>query len=365
MNKGLKRILLIFLCWRLGLFLLSYLSQFLVNLRPGYISEFGGWANFDGMHYLTIASRGYQGFQQAFFPFYPYLIRFFSKFFFHNYFISGLFISNLSILIALFLLYKLIRLDFSEKCAQMAIIFLLIFPTAFFFGNVYTESLFLVLVVGSFYAARKRQWLLVGLLGGFASATRLVGLFLFPALLVEWATGRGEKQKLKLVSLLPLFLILLGIGTYMWYLKKTVGDPLYFFHIQPLIGSQRTGGKLILIYQVFWRYLKMVLTTRLDVLYFVVWLELLSSLLFLILTISAYFKLRSSYLIFAILSFLTPTLTGTFSSMPRYVLTIFPGFIILGLMAERYRWLKITYPIVAGILLVISTILFIRGYFVA
>jgi len=320
---------------------------------------------FDGMHFLTIAARGYQGFQQAFFPFYPYLIRFFSKFIFHNYYVSGLFISNLSILIALFLLYKLIRLDFSEKCAQTAIIFLLIFPTAFFFGSVYTESLFLALVVGSFYAARKKQWLLAGLLGGFASATRLVGIFLFPALLVEWWQYKQQSKKQRILNLCWVFLSTGGLLFYMWYLKRTMGDPLYFVHVQSMFGANRTGGKLILLYQVFWRYLKMILTTKMNVLYFTVWLELLTSIMFLLLSIFTYYKMRLSYFVFMILAYLTPTLTGTFLSMPRFMLVLFPGFIILAIFSEKHSWFKIIYPVVSGILLVISTILFIRGYFVA
>jgi Gpi18-like mannosyltransferase len=360
-----KWLVLIFACWQLVLLLLTYVSQFIIKLRPDYVSEFGGRANFDGMHYLTIAERGYQGFQQAFFPFYPYLIHFFSKFIFHNYFVSGLFISNLSILITLFLFYKLVRLDFSEKIAQTAIIFLLIFPSSFFFGSVYTESLFLVLVIGSFYAARKKQWLLAGLLGGMASATRLVGLFLFPALLIEWGIGQKKKQKLRFVNLLPIFLILCGTGFYMWYLKKTVGDPLYFIHVQPMFGANRTGGKLILLYQVFWRYLKMILTTKMNVLYFTVWLELLTSIIFLLLSVFTYYKMRLSYFVFMILAYLIPTLTGTFLSMPRFMLALFPGFIILAIFSEKHSWFKIIYPVVSGILLVISTILFIRGYFVA
>jgi len=336
----------------------------LLPLREGFLGE-SIWANFDGVHYLTIARRGYQIFQQAFFPFYPYLIRYLNTFI-KDYLISGLLISHFSLFISLFLLYRLVRLDFGGRIAKRSLIYLLLFPTSFFFGSLYAESLFSALVLGSFYAARKKQWGIAGILGAFASATRFVGVFLFPALLIEWWKQHGRMKKKDLNSILPLFLIAFGFLVYMWYLKRTVGDPLYFIHVQPLFGVQRTGGKIILLYQVFWRYFKMLVTVeKLTPTYFVCVLEFLTGATFLVLTLFAYLRRWFSYVTFMAFAYIAPTLTGTLSSMPRYVLVLFPGFILLAIWAEKYRWLRILYPIIAGILLIISTILFTRGYFVA
>lgn len=361
--KNISRwILAAFVIWRLALSLFVFLGGKFVPLRPNFLGP-NPWANFDGVHYLSIAQKGYLQFQQAFFPFYPHLIHWLTRLT-GNYLFSGLLISHLALLVSLYLFYQLIRLDFEEKIAKKSILFLLFFPTAFYFGSVYTESLFLALILGSFYAARKKQWLLAGILGAFASTTRLVGIFLFPALLIEWWQERVKNEKPRVKNLLPLFLIAAGLLFYMSYLKKTVGDPLFFIHVQPFFGAERSGDRLILLYQVFWRYFKMILTTRADVLYFAVWTELLFSLLFLILSVFAYFRLRLSYFIFMTLAYITPTFTGTFSSMPRYVLVLFPGFIALALLAEKYRWLRIVYLTGAGILLIVSTILFTRGYWV-
>jgi len=366
-KKNLKWIGAAFLVWRLDLVLIAFIGTKLLPLREGFLGE-SVWANFDGVHYLVIARRGYQIFQQAFFPFYPYLIRYLARFL-KNYLLSGLLISHLTFLISLYLLYKLVRLDFSNRVAKRSIIFLLLFPTSFYFGSVYAESLFLALILGSFYAARKKQWGIAGLLGAFASATRFVGIFLFPALLVEWwsqTSNIKHQTSNKLKSVLPLFLITLGLFFYMWYLKKTVGDPLYFIHVQPLFGAQRTGGKIILLYQVFWRYFKMLVTVeKLTPTYFVVVLEALTGATFLVLTIFAYLRRWFSYVTFMALAYIAPTLTGTLSSVPRYVLVLFPGFILLAIWAEKYRWMRILYPVIAGILLIISTILFTRGFWVA
>jgi len=370
-----KFIAILFLIWRVSLLVIALFG---VKFFPSRIDYLGGgvenyyqkplvwgWANFDGAHYLSIARQGYFQFEQAFFPFYPLLIRGLAKPF-KNFLFSGLLISNLSLFFALILFYKLVRLDFGKEITKRSLIYLLLFPTSFFFGSVYSESLFLALILGSFYFARKKNWLLAGIFGAFASATRVVGIFLFPALLVEWWEIKVKNSKLKVKGLLSLFFILFGLGFYMWYLKKTVGDPLYFIHVQPLFKAERTAGKFILLYQVFWRYFKMILTTRMDPLYFAVWLEFLTAVVFLVLLILAYFqKIRRSWLVFSVLAYLVPTLTGTFSSLPRYVLVIFPGFITLALLVEKYRWLKIIYPVLVGILLAISTIFFIRGFWVS
>ena len=100
-------------------------------------------------------------------------------------------------------------------------------------------------------------------------------------------------------------------------------------------------------------------------LYLTVLFEFVVGILFLILTVLAFRKLRRSYAIFMLLSYLAPTLTGTFAGLPRYVLTIFPGFILLSL------WYGSQKPLVKRIYLAINIIaaailiaLFTRGYFI-
>jgi Gpi18-like mannosyltransferase len=372
-------LLFAFLVWRVWLQVFLWLGWFVLPLKEillgggdKFFSHPGlwAWANFDGEHYLAIAHHGYGNFEQAFFPFYPWLIRTlvfpFKQTLFALLF-SGLFISHLSFIIALFLFYLLIRLDYDKKIAQTAIFFLLLFPTSFFFGAVYTESLFLALALGSFYAARCGKWWIAGILGAMASATRLVGIFLLPALLWEWWEQnkiKNEKLKIKnLLDLAPILLVSAGLLYYMRFLAVNYHDPLMFFHVQPAFGAQRVADKIILLYQVFWRYFKMIATTKWDPLYFTVWLEFLTASWFLGFLVFAYLKkIRFSYIVFASLAYLIPTLTGTFSSMPRYVLVLFPCFISMALLKNRI--IKILLFTFYFLLLVVSTIFFTRGYFV-
>ena len=99
---------------------------------------------------------------------------------------------------------------------------------------------------------------------------------------------------------------------------------------------------------------------------FTTYLEFGVGILFLILVIYCFFKLRLSYAIYALFAYLIPTLSGSFSSMPRYVLVVFPAFIMMALYLEKvpriYR-----YVIFSGmlILMAISTALFWRGYWIS
>ena len=236
---------------------------------------------------------------------------------------------------------------------------------------VYTESLFFFFIIGSFYFARTKRWWLAGILGGLASATRLPGIFLFPALLIEWWQQR-EVKKSKLenqnwgMSLLPIFLIPLGLLFYMRFLAIRYGDPLMFAHVQTFFGAGRSGDKIILLYQVFWRYFKMLITVdKQTLVYFIVVLKSLSAMSFLVFIIFTYLRRWYSYLVFMTLAFIAPTLTGTFSSLPRYVLVLFPAFILLSLWSEKYRWVRIIYPTIAISLLIFCLLLFTRGYWVA
>lgn len=381
-NKILKFVLFSYIVWQLAILIIGLVIPLMkIPRRSGYnyievkaLNPFFLWdrANFDGIHYLDIVGKGYDKYQQAFFPMYPNVIKWLNPIVGGRSLLSGLLISNLSLLFLLFIFFKLISLDFDELTAKKSLIFLLVFPTSFFFGMVYTESLFLLFVLTSFYFARRNRWLAAGILGALAANTRLVGIFVFPALLFEWWEQRKISNfKFSLLQaskqipgLLAIFLVPLGLLFYMRFLKINFNDPLLSFHSQPFFGADRSGGKIILLYQVFWRYFKMILGTRPDPLYVAVWLELSACILFIILLILALKKkIRASYLIFSVLSLLVPSLSGTFSSYPRYVLVLFPCFIFLGTIESRL--LRGTLTVAFLILAFISMTLFFRGYWIS
>lgn len=375
------KILGLFLFWRLSLIVFLVLA---LNILPlGYKDRFLGggpvnyqkipsifsWANFDGEHYLSIAIFGYSGLEQAFFPVYPMLISFLARPFWSDLYHSllsssvvGILISNIAFLGALIILWKLVKLDFDDKTAYWTLIILLLFPTSFYFGAVYNESLFLLLSVSSFYAARRNNWLLAGVLGAIASATRIFGLFLFPALLIEaWQRKKFTPQ------ILWVLLVPVGFLFYVVYQWLTVGDPLAFYRLQKLVGEQHQSG-LTLLPQVYYRYLKILLTTNMsNPIYQTVFLELVVGIVFFILPIIGYFKkVRPAYIFYALIGFLTPTIQGSFSSVPRYVIVFFPSFIVMALIINKWpKWARFSFIVISFVWLAVETMLYLRGYWVA
>ncbi len=329
---------------------------------PQWIWSF---ANFDGVHYLTIAKMGYSAqFTQAFFPLYPLLIKFIAPLFFNNFLISGLFISNIFFIVSIFLFIKLLLFDGFQKDTKWIIGYILLFPFSFYFGSVYTESFFLFLVLASFLAARHRYWFVAAFFGGLASATRLVGVFLLPALLVEWFSNRNQKRR-SILQLCWLFFIPVGLLIYMAYLSYSFGDALYFWHAQSVFGAQRSGSGIIFPPQVLWRYIKILATIPYPMYDFWVALwEGISFILGITLIIIGYFKrIRLSYLVFCAFCIIIPSLTGTFSSMPRYLIIAFPIYIVLGTLENKIFRIAILF--INAILLFIFTILFTSGRWVA
>ena len=317
-------------------------------------------SNFDGFHYISIARQGYGYAEQAFFPLYPNLIKSLNNLI-KNFTTTGVIISSSAFLVSLYFLAKLIALDQKQGVAKWTILALLAFPVSFFFTSVYTEGLFFLFIITSFYAARKKYWLLAGILGGLAAYTRLVGIFLFPCLLIElWLQTRSVKK------MIPLLFIPLGLGIFMTYLHQTTGDALAFIHVQKLFGQGR-DEKIILPYQVFWRYLKMLVTVnRADPLYITIVGEAITGAIFFTLAIWSLFKQRLSYSLFNLGCLVLPTLSGSFTSLSRYVLICFPSFLLLGKwLSGRSNVQKTLYFVVSIALMILYLSLFARGYWVA
>ena len=381
-KKDFKFLFSSFVFWRLVLFIFLFLAISIVQLQEKFLGGnledylrapyLWAWVNFDGEHYLSIAYQGYLSLTHFYFPAYSLITKFIAGLFNQNFItivISGLLVSNVSFLVALIGLWKLIRLDYKENIASLAILLLLVFPTSFYFGSFYTESLFLALVVWSFYFARKQKWLLAGILGAVLTATRVVGIALVPALIVEvWLQKRKNKKLGLFWPIVGIFLVPLGLFAYMYYLKITTGDPLEFFHSVSIFGQQRSSS-LILLPQVFYRYFFKVLpNVNYDYfpIVFSTFLEIIAAIIFLVLTIVSFFKLRLSYAFYLAAGYLIPTLSGSFSSLPRYVLVFFPGFILMAIwLSKKSKWLRTAVLLILFLALGIATALFVRGYWVA
>lgn len=361
--------------WKVVLFLVSVASFELIPLYSPHLLGGGidfyltrhyifPWANFDGEHFMALAQFGYQEFTQAFFPLFPLIISI------SNYIPgdrlvilvqSGLLVSSISFLVALLFFYKLLRLDYNANFSLGVIFLLLVFPTSFYFDALYSESLFFLLICSSFYFLRTKHFFWASLLGFSACLTRVFGILIFISFLLEVFI-----YKIPIKKSFWIFLIPFGLISYMVYLYFSVGDPLAFYNLQLIVGQQHQKG-IVLFPQITYRYIKILFNSDLTPLLTTVLLEMVTGIIFLALPIIGYFKkIRLSYLFFAFSGYLLPTIQGSFSSLPRYVLVLFPSFIVLSLMIKPLpNFIKTFLGFLSLILLIIETAFFIRGYWVA
>jgi len=341
---------------------------------PSFLTSF---ANFDGAHYLLIAKNGYTTYQQAFFPLYPLLIRWLSPLFSNNLLLTGLIISNLSFLVGLYIFSKYLKLTTNnQQLTVWVIIFLLVFPTSFFFAAVYTEGLSFLLFISTLYFLKKEKYGASSIFAILASLTKFLGVFLIiPILLTQMAKLKSQNRNLKLKAsaklLITLFSPILGLTIYSLYLWKTMGDPFFFLNSQWAFGAHRSSN-IILLPQVYYRYLNIFFTANLNFQYFISLFEFFTFnfvFIILILDLIENYKLRiKNYYflglnLFSLVNLLLPTLTGTFSSIPRYTLFSLSFFIYLAQIKKLS--LKIAIAIVFVILHIVILGFFSQGYFVS
>lgn len=234
MSKSAKTALVSFFLSRFVVGLFTYLGHGQRSLQADLPGRWGGvanwwlnpWTTYDSEYYLRIARQGYDAVTSTFFPLFPILLKLGggSEI---GMAVVGVVISNICFLAALYVLYKLTEIDYGEKTATASVWLLAFFPTTAFFSAVYTESLFLLLLLLSLYAARRRGWLIAGLLGFLAALTRNPGVLIFAALGLEYLHAnefswkRLELPHLFFVSL-PL-VAFIGVQAHLW---NTLGIPL-------------------------------------------------------------------------------------------------------------------------------------------
>src|SRR6266480_5116349 len=192
-------IIWLFVATRLLLVLVTYIGFILFPVPPhvypvnqvDITALLTSWNRWDAANYTRIGQFGYQTiYDTAFFPLFPWLIKGIAFLFGNNGYIAiGMLLSNLALLGALFVLYQIASDILGEQVGRRTLLYLCIFPTAFFFFAAYNESLFLFLTASSFLAMRRQKWWLAAILGFFAALTRAAGLLLvIPYLYELWIT---------------------------------------------------------------------------------------------------------------------------------------------------------------------------------
>ena len=194
-RSGLREVLPIFLTVRVGLSLWMFLVRqiFSQAIPPDPVARpylgvavetnpwLEPWQRWDTLHYQAIAERGYGAFDSALFvpPLYPGLIRLTSRLIYSDSLLSALIVSNVAALAGMAAFYSLARAEAADPSrARRAVLYLSIFPTGFFWFAGYTESLLLLFSSVALLAARRSRWLVSGLAAGLAALSRLTGALL-------------------------------------------------------------------------------------------------------------------------------------------------------------------------------------------
>jgi hypothetical protein len=188
------------------------------------------WTRWDSVWFLRIAEDGYGSIERtaaAFYPGYPALVAIVGRVLGGHFVTAGILVSLAAALGAFVLLYRLAESHLGAEGARRAVLYLALFPMAFFLQAVYSEALFLLLTVAAFVAAERGRWLGAGGLTGLALLTRPAGFALLPALaLLAWRSPQRDRSLASLAVAPALFAL------YPLYLWRSVGDPWAFLHAQ-------------------------------------------------------------------------------------------------------------------------------------
>ncbi len=213
------------------------------------------WRQWDANNFLRIAELGYRGFETegmhttlVFYPLYPWLMRALHLII-PDWAVCGHLISCACYIGAAPILARTLTEDFGRRTARLALGLLSCYPFAFFFGAVFSESLFLLLSAAGFACIRRRRWLPAGLLGALAALTRMQGALLLAVGLVEYCAAERPVGKLLardwrgLVRdggrvVLPLAVTLAGVGIYLAVNWAVDGDPFRFVYYEKAVWHQ-------------------------------------------------------------------------------------------------------------------------------
>lgn len=354
-------ILWLFLGTRLLLVAGTYFSYILFPVPPhvypntavDVVGLLTSWNHWDAQRYVNVALYGYKSVDDTpFFPLLPLLIKGLALLFGnHGYLAAGMIISNGALLGTLFVLYQLATDTLGEEVGRRTILYLCIFPTAFFFFAAYNESLFLLLTCGSFLAMRRQKWWLAGVLGLLAALTRSAGVMLaLPFLYEVWmsrtlpATSDPApglwKQLWQLVPrALPVLLMPLGTIAYSVFCWLTFGNPFSFAAVQIHWGRVTTWPWVGPIYALIELFYVQPFGSFIEA---HLLLDMAATFGFIALTIVCWRKLRPGYALWMSLLVLymliNPALYqhDMLQSTQRFVLEMFPGFIVLAALSLRH-----------------------------
>ncbi len=353
------RIVAITLAVRLATAILAFFAQVTF---PAYQDQAFGvyrhshafWDNFaryDSGWYHGIARNGYEWVEGgrnnlAFLPAYPMAMRIAGQLFGGkpaDLYFGGIAVSWVASVAGMLMLYRLTRLDLDDEAAERAIPFALLYPFAFFFGVVYSESLFLLTVLVAFYGFRTQRWALGAAGGLVACITRVNGIMLLPALAwIVWTHVRKQPRGWP-APVAALAAVPLGLVGYCIFCYVLSGNPLEFvdsirrwdYHPggTPLAALQ---SLLVRLFTQPYHYLVHGPMAPYDT------LNGLAAVLALCLVPLVWWRLGTAYALFMLANLVLPLSSGQYEGLGRYTSVFFPIAMLAGTIEQSsFRMLAI------------------------
>jgi len=307
--------------------------------------------SWDGWWYLGIARDGYHAtplvaayHDYVFPPLFPALVRVISA---PVPALAGplsVLLANGLFLVGLLLLYRLSCRVLDPERAVRSCVLLCLFPLSAVFSMTYTESLFLVLMLGSLLAAERGQAPASATFAALAGVTRLVGVLLvLPLGLILWQR-LADRRRLLWLSVVPAGALLFGL-----YVAGLTGHLTALFEAQAAWGrtgltpGPADGGSIanatplgVSLLLALAGYVFLFVFFRTD-------------------------RIPVAYALLAALLLAVPALSGSLDSIGRYGMIAFPFVWALagrGSRAMRYGW-----PVVSTVLLGVCSILLFAGWY--
>lgn len=369
-NKKLQEVIAIIIGVKIAIFLVIVVAHLLLPFNSTFykanfiyptgekISLFTSFKTWDAQHYLYLAQNGYQrnSISNAFYPLYPLLITA-GTYVTGNSLIAALLISNVLSFFAIIFFYRFVIILFNEKIAFVSTLFLLSFPTAFYFNLIYTESLFLFLTLLFFILLYQKKYFKASLISLLIPLVRVVGFFVVLPFLIKLITDKTMSAtrftiptfnnpisfKLNYQYIFLLFPVV-GFLIYLLFMHVATGDGLAGIKAgENFVGGYSIGHLLNptdIIKNFFVPHLSLhnYNQSLIDRSFFVFYLLLLPFI----------YKFLPKPLFYYSLIGLTPFL-GSFMGYSRYIFAVFPLFILLGFLSQK-KW---------GVLLLPLLILFV------
>lgn len=300
----------------------------------------GMWSRWDAPHYLRLAEIGYVNHPSpnqsdplniVFFPGYPAAIHA-AAWVVRDTLAAGLLVSLIASIAAGFLLYRLTALDHGDRIAWWAVVLLYAAPTAYFLAAPFTEALYLAAVLASVYAARVCRWPLVGIMGALATATRMTGVALgLPLLLTALrapACWRKRTGRLAWCAVAAA-----GLMVYLGINWRLYGNPLYF-----TIPERTNWGNTVAWP---WEFSRTAATTLLagkaGGFTFIYASVVASAAIAVTLLTVGTWKLRAEHSLYGWAAFIVMVSASWSISLGRYLLAIYPLFMVGAVLCRR-RW---------------------------